>query len=267
MELLEQEEWGIMTRLTHEVGTFGSQMREFFRKQALGCRSIRVGRHCHVYTSGQRDAMVYFIESGQVKLLLPSVEGKECILAVRTAGEIFGELCLSGQISRLETAVAMQDVGLKQMPARSFLMGLKQESLLEGLIQYLTVRIAEQQRVIAELATENCEHRLARTLLYLGERHGRIEARGTRIGLRLSHEELSAMVGTTRPRIGIFLKKFRALGLLRLNEERCLVIEETKLEDYLLNDTSAEHYGGYGSRRMEPNNPKSQGLVPESSAN
>jgi len=256
-----------MTRLTNEAGPFGTQMQEFFRKQALGCRNIRVGRHCHVYTSGQRDAMVYFIESGQVKLMLPSAEGKECILAVRTPGEIFGELCLSGQTSRLETAVAMQDVGLKQMPSRNFLMGLKQESMLEGLIQYLTVRLAEQQEVIAELATENSEHRLARTLLYLGERHGSSEARGTRIGLRLSQEELSAMVGTTRPRIGIFLKKFRALGLLRLNEERCIVIEETKLEDYLLRDTSAEPSGGNGSRRLETNHPKSLRFVPESSAN
>jgi len=68
-----------------------------------------------------------------VKLLLPSPEGKECLLGVRAQGDIFGELCLSGQISRLETAVAMQDVGLKQMSYRSFLMSLKQESCWKAL--------------------------------------------------------------------------------------------------------------------------------------
>ena len=253
-----------MIKLPAEARRFGLQIREFFRKQSQCCRPTRVDRNSHVYTSGQRDGMIYFIDSGLVKLLLPSPEGKECLLGVRAPGDIFGELCLSGQISRLETAVAMQDVGLKQMSYRSFLMSLKQESLLEGLIQYLAVRIAEQQEVIAGLATENSEQRLARTLLYLGQRHGRVDARGTCIGLRLSHEELSAMVGTTRPRIGIFLKKFRELGLIRLNEDRCLVIEEAKLEDYLLQDPSDKQSGEEASRKLESRSPTSLPLSPDS---
>jgi CRP-like cAMP-binding protein len=40
--------------------------------------------------------MVYFIESGQIKLLLLSPEGKECLLAIHSDGDIFGELCLAG---------------------------------------------------------------------------------------------------------------------------------------------------------------------------
>ncbi len=209
--------------------------------------------------------MIYFLESGRVKLLLPSAEGKECLLAVRAPGDIFGELCLSGQTSRLETAVAMQDLALKQISYRTFLMNLKQESMLEGLIQYLAVRIAEQQEVIAGLTTEDSERRLARTLLQLGQRHGRSEDHGTRIGMRLSQEELSAMVGTTRSRIGIFLKKFRALGLIRLNEERCLVIEEAKLEDYLMQDPPERQCGGGEIRKLDPRNSRPLPLSLDSS--
>jgi CRP-like cAMP-binding protein len=64
--------------------------------------------------------MVYFIERGQVKLLLLSLEGKECLLAIHSAGDIFGELCLSGSGSRLETATAMEETNLKKYPAASF---------------------------------------------------------------------------------------------------------------------------------------------------
>ena len=32
--------------------------------------------------------MVYFIESGQIKLLMLSPEGKECLLAIYTSGDI-----------------------------------------------------------------------------------------------------------------------------------------------------------------------------------
>src|SRR5882672_6789606 len=48
------------------------------------------------------------VESGQVKLLMLSSDGKECLLAIHGPGDVFGELCLSGLGTRLETATAMK---------------------------------------------------------------------------------------------------------------------------------------------------------------
>jgi len=109
-----------MIELTLPPEAFKLRMREFFRKRTE-CRVIKLSRNDHIYSSGQRDPMVYFIESGRVKLLLPSSEGKECLLAIRNSGDIFGELCLSGQSTRLETAIAMRETTIKQMPHCSFI--------------------------------------------------------------------------------------------------------------------------------------------------
>ena len=38
------------------------------------------------------------------------------------------------------------------------------------------------------------------------------------------------MVGTTRPRIGLFMQRFRHLGLIETNQDRFLVIKEHKLD-------------------------------------
>jgi CRP-like cAMP-binding protein len=252
MHQLQYHEKGtIMIELTPQADHFKQRIRESFRKQCmkcLGCRVVRIAKRGYVYTSGQRDAMIYLIESGQVKLLLPTPEGKECLLAIRTEGDIFGELCLTGQNARLETAVAMKETTLRQIPNRNFLACLRQESLLEGLVQYLALRISEQQEVIATLATVNSEQRLAKTLLHLGQIIGRNGAGSMRIEHRISHEELSRMVGTTRPRIGIFLKRFRELGLIRLTDERFLVIEETRLRDYLAGNGCAGREWASNSR-------------------
>jgi CRP/FNR family transcriptional regulator, cyclic AMP receptor protein len=56
--------------------------------------AVKIARHANVYTCGDQDEMVYFIESGQVKLPMLSSEGKECLLAIHSAGDVFGELCL-----------------------------------------------------------------------------------------------------------------------------------------------------------------------------
>ena len=127
----------------------------------------------------------------------------------------------------------MQDAVLKQIPSRLFLNILKRESMLEGLTQYLAARVAEQQEVISSLLTANAEKRLATTLLRLGRRIGRSDPRSILIEQRISHEELAEMVGTSRPRIGIFLKRFRQLGLVELSRERHLVLKEKRLVEYL----------------------------------
>jgi len=41
------------------------------------------------------------------------------------------------------------------------------------------------------------------------------------------------MVGTTRPRITLFLQRFHNLGLIETNKDRFLIIKEKKLTDYL----------------------------------
>jgi CRP-like cAMP-binding protein len=177
--------------------------------------------------------MVYFIESGQVKLLMLSPEGRECLLAIHTAGDIFGELCLSGLGPRLETATAMEETTLKRIPCPKFFARLGRDALFAGFVQYLAVRIADQQQVIANLVTVDSEQRLGKTLLQLARKLGKKDPRSIRIELKITHEELSEMVGTTRPRISVFMQRFRNLGLIETNEDHFLIIKEKKLTDYL----------------------------------
>jgi CRP/FNR family transcriptional regulator, cyclic AMP receptor protein len=51
--------------------------------------------------------------------------------------------------------------------------------------------------------------------------------------LKISHEELSEMVGTTRPRISLFMQRFRNLGLMETDAEHFLIIKEKKFTAYL----------------------------------
>ena len=85
-----------MIQETPQADRFKQQMRDSLRQETHNSRAIKIAKHDHVYTWGDRDETVYFIESGQIKLLMLSPEGKECLLAIHRAGDIFGELCLSG---------------------------------------------------------------------------------------------------------------------------------------------------------------------------
>jgi CRP/FNR family transcriptional regulator, cyclic AMP receptor protein len=222
-----------MVQETPLAERFKQQLRDSLRQETQNSRAIKIAKHEHVYTCGDRAENVYFIESGQIKLLMLSPEGKECLLAIHAAGDIFGELCLSGSGSRLETAIAMEETKLKQISCSSFFARLRSDLLFDGFIQYLAVRIADQQQVIANLVTADSEQRLGKTLLQLARKLGKQDPRSIRIEHRISHEELSEMVGTTRPRISKFMQRFRKLGLIETSAERFLIIKEKKLTDYL----------------------------------
>ncbi|MDH3443601.1 MAG: Crp/Fnr family transcriptional regulator [Deltaproteobacteria bacterium] len=218
---------------TPQADQFKEQLRESLQRETINSHAVKVARHDNVYTCGDQDEMVYYIESGQIKLLMLSSDGRECLLAIHSAGDIFGELCLSGLGARLETATAMKATALKQIPRGQFFARLGRDSLFEGFVRYLAVRIADQQQVIANLVTVDSEQRLGQTLLQLGRTMGKKDPRSIRIELKITHEELSEMVGTTRPRISLFMQRFHNLGLIETNKDRFLIIKEKKLTDYL----------------------------------
>jgi CRP/FNR family transcriptional regulator, cyclic AMP receptor protein len=222
-----------MIQQTPQTDLFKKQLGESLQRETENSRAVKIARHDNIYTCGDQDEMVYFIEAGQVKLLLLSPDGKECLLSIHSAGDVFGELCLAGLGARQETATAMKESILKQIPCSQFFARLSRDSLFRGFVQYLALRVADQQQVIANMVTVDSEQRLGQTLLQLGRTMGKKDPRSIRIELKISHEELSEMVGTTRPRISMFMQRFRNLGLIETNAEHFLVIKENKLTGYL----------------------------------
>jgi Crp-like helix-turn-helix domain len=121
--------------------------------------------------------------------------------------------------SFLPISIVMEETILKQIPSPKLFERLRRDALIEGFVRYLIVCIADQQQVIANLVTVDSEQRLGKTLLRLARALGKRDPRSIRIELKISHEELSEMVGTTRPRISMFMQRFRNRGLIETNEE------------------------------------------------
>jgi CRP/FNR family cyclic AMP-dependent transcriptional regulator len=208
-------------------------LRGVFDRVSTDAR-VRVNAQEPVYSIGDADDAVYLIESGQVKLSMSSAEGKDCLLAIYTAGEVFGESCFDGTARRLESAVAMQPTLVRRASRREFLMEMERASAYESLLRHLAVRLADRQAAVFDLVTTASERRLAKTLLAFAEKLGRVE--GTHLRLdRISHEELSQFIGTTRPRITAFMQRFRKAGLIKTSG-RTIHVNPQRIRDFLARD-------------------------------
>ncbi len=227
-----------MVEFTLPCDRFKQQLKNSLGSQAPGWRALKYAKSQFIYTPGEQDGMIYYIEGGQVKLLLPSTEGKQCLTSIRTSGDIFGEPCLSGQSVRLEMAVAMMDCSIKRIQAGEFVRYMKSNSMMESLIQYLAVKVSEQLEIIGALTTADGEHLLLKTLLHLGHQLGRQESGRLFIPQRISHQELSIMIGATRPRVGVLLKKFRQRGLIRVTKEGFIILEQDRIDQFTMRTKS-----------------------------
>ena len=88
----------------------------------------------------------------------------------------------------------------------------KRNEASNSLVAYLLFSVKNYRDHVAELLTSSAEQRLARVLLRLAyldkNRQALVE-----IPI-LGHQVLAEMVGTTRPRVNLFMNRFRKRGLI-----------------------------------------------------
>ncbi len=181
-----------------------------------------------LYLCGSEDNDIYFIETGCLKIIMFSSDGKECLLNICTQGDIVGESGLSCP-ERAEAVIAMTPSVVRAVPRDQFLEILTSNHLVEEFLQYFALKLSEQQEVIRHFVTSDSERRLAVTLLRLSRKLGEKRVRN----LKITQEELAGIVGTTRSRVGYFLKRFRAAGLVEVTSQSLLLINEDMLRVYL----------------------------------
>ncbi len=210
---------------------FQEELRTLVRNAQFTMARRDLRKRSWIYHCGDRDANLYWIESGQVKTVIYDEAGKECVLSVDGRDDIFGEMCFA-QEERMEAATAMRDTILWKIPRENLLQALTVPELRRGMVNYLTRRLLEQQKTIASLVMHNSEQRLASTILQLARKLGKRSAGDLYLDSRMTYEELSAMVGTTRSRVGYFLKQFHEAGLVEVNRRAYLIVHEDRLVNF-----------------------------------
>jgi CRP/FNR family cyclic AMP-dependent transcriptional regulator len=218
---------------SEHISNFQREVRDWFHSSQSGVVARRINRNRVIYSPGDNDGTVYFVEGGSVKTMMLSRSGKACLLNIHVAGTMFGELCLAGISTRQDTALTMRECRLKLSTRARFLAMLRTAGLMEGFAAHLAERIADQERRLADSMMLDAIHRLAAHLLQFAQKLGTKESSGTRISQKISHRELSEMIGTTRPRVSEFLQKFRTLNLVKVNLDGFLIVDEQALGSYL----------------------------------
>ena len=191
-------------------------------------RHRRFRRHEVIFHAGDPGDALFIVVSGSLKIVLPSPEGNEAIIATLRPGDFFGELAVLDGEPRSATAVALEPTELEALARAPFLELVNtQPELRLALLTGLAGELRRLTRHVEELHFLALPGRLAMRLVELAR-----EAAGPGPGAELSwhytQSELASMIGGSRQSVSRLLGDLSAEGLLHV-ERDVIVIPDVEL--------------------------------------
>ena len=209
---------------------FKHASRDIVMSLANRLRRRHFRRNEVIFHQGDPGDSLHIVAAGSVKILLPSTEGDEAIIATLRPGDFFGELALLYGAPRSATAAALDQSDTLVLP-RDVFIGLL--DTLPGLRDALLAGVAHELRRLTghveELHFLDLAGRLAMRLSRLAleaspDAHGEI-----RLDWPYTQSDLAAMIGGTRQSVNRLLSELVEQGLIRIEPDTLVIADLDEL--------------------------------------
>jgi CRP-like cAMP-binding protein len=190
--------------------------------------SHQYGKGETIFNQGNDPDGLYCVGKGKVKLVNSVIEGKSTIMRIVTPGDVFGHRALFTKSQHTTAAIAIEPSEVCFLN-KSFIQDLikKDPDTNQRLIEYLSKTITEQDDRISSLSQKTARARLAELLLDLADKHGQSYDGGIRINIRLTREDMAALVGTAPESLIRLLSDFKAMKLV-VQSGRTMILHDMK---------------------------------------
>lgn len=190
----------------------------------------RVPKGGFLFAPGEPADPLFLIEEGAVKLSVSSRAGRDLTVGLFGPGDVFGEEAILEDATRVAFAVALEPTVLATLPRRRLhqLLDRDRDTAL-FFARLLAARLREATRRAEEIALSPVPARLARALLRLAGPSAGGAAGAPASGVRITHQELANLIGSTRETTTATLNAFRRRGWIALAHRRILLLRPDAL--------------------------------------
>ena len=177
---------------------------------------------------------MYFIKKGRLKVsrLLPN--GKEMILAFHEEGEYFGEMALIDGKTSPATVTSVTATTIYVLDKNSFHRLLQQDEINREILVNLCARCRDAWAQIEVLTFHNANARVCTALHQLAEKRGIPCPKGIEIPVKITHKELSDMVGVSRETVTRVLSSLQAKKTILIESRKIIIPDPDLLIEILL---------------------------------
>jgi CRP-like cAMP-binding protein len=196
--------------------------------QALAARAVerRFEANEMLFWEGEPCAGIYLITQGSVKIFKTSAGGREMMLALETAPATVAELPLFDGGPYPASVRAVDAVAVLFINKTDFQHVCRQfPDVALKVLAVVGRRLRHLVGVVEAMTFGSVTQRLARMLLDAARQAG-----GPSFDLAVTHQELASRLGTVREVVSRNLTRFRAQGLIRIEDRRVQILSSAGLE-------------------------------------
>ena len=202
---------------------------EAFDQLCRYAKHLTLKRGATIFSKGDPGTSLIAVISGTVKISVSSVDGRNAILNLVGAGEIFGEISLLDGLARSADATANSNCEIFVIDRREFIPFVRsQPALAMKFIELLCGRLRRTSDQVEEVILLNLPGRLASALLRLTEKY-KLAPGGRTIAI--TQQEISEMVGMSRESINKQLRAWAARNWVRLEHGAIVVLNAEMLRE------------------------------------
>ncbi len=201
------------------------------RRMETASRTRKVKRGETVYLPADAADGVLLVASGRIKICHMTNEGKQSILVFVEPGEIFGELAVVDPTIRQEHAEAVEATQIVLIPREEVVRVMRAHpELTMGITKLIGVRRRRVERRLRNLLFHSNRERLVHLLLELLEQYGRpADDYGYDLSIKLSHQEMANIIGSTRETVTVVLGELQREGLIEIARRRVKILQLDRL--------------------------------------
>jgi CRP/FNR family cyclic AMP-dependent transcriptional regulator len=188
-----------------------------------------------LFVEGEQPRGVFMLCSGRAKLTTSSSEGKTLILKIAEVGEVLGaSATILGKPYEV-SAETIEPCQLNFIKRDDFVRFLQSHvEVCMHTAQQLSEKYQSAQREIRSLGlSQTTSEKLARLLLDWCNRGGEPTAKGIRLSVLLTHEEVAQMIGTTRETVPRIFSDFKRRHIIEVKGSSIFVVEKGALESLI----------------------------------
>ncbi|MPZ27429.1 MAG: cyclic nucleotide-binding domain-containing protein [Micromonosporaceae bacterium] len=187
-----------------------------------------------LYSPHQSIEALFILKRGRIRIFRVSPDGRALTTAIIQKGTIFGEMVLLGQQMYDNYAEALEEALVCVMSRADVHRFLLSDTRISARItEILGRRLAAMEQRLTDSVFKSVPQRIAATLCTLGDRApgGRRPAAlgGGPPQLGLTHEQVAALVGTSRETATKALGEFAERGLVRLGRGKIVIVDRPQL--------------------------------------
>jgi CRP/FNR family cyclic AMP-dependent transcriptional regulator len=225
------EEERVNTEVLRQAPLFNALDDEAAEALGASMAENRLRRGEVLFHEGDEGDRLYVVTEGKIKLGRTSSDGRENLLAILGPGQMFGELSLFDPGPRSATVTAVTDCVMQSLGHDELLPWLNgRPEVARGLLSQLAGRLRKANDVVADLVFSDVPGRVAKALLDLSSRFGRIADDGVNVHHDLTQEELAQLVGASRETVNKALADFASRGWLRLEARSVVIMDVERLK-------------------------------------